>query len=125
MAEARTRSVRIRSRAAAILATAYVVAFASFWIAGTTAYLKFGHGFGKLLGFLYFPILLLPLGEGNQKLGALDIHSPVWLWWFALQMVLGIAAIWVYPYERRRPSRFDSGPRALFRASTVARTSRG
>ena len=104
---------------------AYVVAFASFWIAGTTAYLRFGHGLGKLLGFLYFPILLLPLGSGNQKLGALEVHGPVWLWWFALQMVLGIAAIWIYPYERRRPSRFESGPRALFRASTVARTSRG
>ena len=124
MAEARTRSVRIRSRAAGLLATAYVVAFASFWIAGATAYLKIGDGFGKLLGFLYFPILLLPFGEGDPKLGALDIHSPVWLWWFALQMVLGIAAIWAYPYERRRPSRFQSGPRALFRASTV-RASRG
>jgi hypothetical protein len=125
MAEARTRSVRIRSRAAGLLAAAYVVAFASFWIAGTTAYLKYGHGFSRLLGFLFFPILLLPLGAGKQPLGALDIHSSVWLWWFALQMVLGIAAILVYPYERRRPSRFDSGPRALFRASALARSSRG
>jgi hypothetical protein len=123
MAEARTRSVRIRSRAAGLLAAAYMVAFASFWIAGATAYLKIAHGFGKLLGFLYFPILLLPLGDSQQKLGALEIHSPVWLWWFALQMVFGIAAIWVYPYERRRPSRIDPGPRALTRASTVARSS--
>jgi hypothetical protein len=107
------------------LATAYVVAFASFWIAGTTAYLKFGDGFERLLGFLYFPILFLPLGHGSEKLGTLEVYGSVWLWWFALQMVLGIAAIWVYPYERRRPSRFDSGPRALFRASAVARTSRG
>jgi hypothetical protein len=124
MAEARTRSVRIRSRIAGLLGMAYVVAFASFWIAGITAYMKIGHGFSRLLGFLFFPILLLPFGDGTQKLRALDIHSPVWLWWFALQMVLGFAAIWVYPYERRRPSRFDSGPRALFRASTV-RASRG
>jgi hypothetical protein len=124
MAEARTRSVRIRSRTAGLLGVAYVVAFASFWIAGTTAYLKFGHGFAKMLGFLYFPILLLPIGDGPEKLGALEVHSEVWLWWFALQMVLGIAAIWIYPYERRRPSRFDSGPRALFRASSV-RASRG
>jgi len=125
MAEARTGTVRIRSRAAGLLATAYVVAFLSFWIAGITAYLKFGHGFERLLGFLYFPILLLPFGHGTEKLGTLDVYGSGWLGWFALQMVLGIAAMWVYPYERRRPSRFDSGPRALFRASTVARTSRG
>jgi hypothetical protein len=124
MAEARTGTVRIRSRAAGLLAAAYLVAFGSFWISGADAYLKFGDGFGRLLGFLYFPILLLPLGDGTQKLGALDVHSPVWLWWFALQMVLGVAAILIYPYERRRPSRVDPGPRA-FPAGTVARTSRG
>lgn len=120
MAEARTRSVRIRSRVAGVCAAGYVVALASFWLAGIAAYLAFGDGFEKILGFFYFPILLLPwVGEGT--VGGQEIASPVWLYWFALQMILAIAAIWIYPYERRfRPRLLAAGPRALSRASKVA-----
>ncbi len=125
MAEARTRSVRIRSRAAGLFAAAYFVALASFWLVGAAAYLKTAHGLSKLLGLLYFPILALPwVGKEGASIGALQVHDPIWLWWFALQMVLGIAAIWLYPYERPRGPRLEAGPRALIRARSVARASR-
>ena len=59
------------------------------------------------------------VGEGRSA--PRTIASPVWLYWFALQMVLAIAAIWIYPYERRfRPRLLAAGPRALSRASKVA-----
>jgi hypothetical protein len=123
MAEARTRSVRIRSRAAGLFAAAYVVALASFWVVGATAYLRFEHGSAKLVGLAYFPILMLPwVGHGN--FGALSVRSPIWLWWFALQMVLGITALWLYPYDRTRRPRLEAGPRALSRAGWVARVRR-
>jgi hypothetical protein len=92
-------SSRVRSRAAAICAAAYVVALASFWFVGAVAYLSWGTGASKLLGLAYFPILLLPV-VGKGMLGALRVHSPIWFWWFGLQMVLGVAAIWLYPHER-------------------------
>ncbi len=87
MAEARTRSVRIRGRAAGLFAAGYVVALASFWVAGIVAYAQSGHGWSRLLGLAYFPILF---------------RGAIWVWWFALQMVLGAAAIWLNPYERPR-----------------------
>jgi hypothetical protein len=105
MAEARTRSERIRSRAAVLFAAGYVLALASFWLAGIAAYAVSGHGLSKLLGLAYFPILLLPI-VGEKTLGGVQIHSTIWLWWFALQMILGVVAIWLYPHDRslrRRP----------------------
>src|SRR4249920_565104 len=107
MAEARTRSVRIRSRAAGLFAAGYCVALASFWIAGTVAYAVTEHGVPQLAGLAYFPILLLPF-VGHGTMGGLQIDSAVWIWWFALQMVLAVAAIGLNPYERprrRRPRR--------------------
>ena len=101
MAEARTRSVRIRSRAAGFLAAGYVVALTSFWVAGAAAYSHSAHGLSRWLGLAYFPILLLPV-VGKGTLGGLEVHSSIWVWWFALQMILGVAAIWLYPYERPR-----------------------
>jgi hypothetical protein len=108
------------------LAGAYVVALASFWVAGTIAYLQIEQGAAKLLGFLYFPILLLPwVGHGSDTtIGAFQVHSSIWIWWFALQMVLGIAAMLLYPYERRLRPRLEPGPRALSRARSRARVSR-
>lgn len=123
IAEARTRSVRIRSRAAGLFAAAYVVSLVSFWAVGAAAYLKVMDGPSKLLGLVYFPILLLPM-IGHGSIGALQVHSPMWFWWFALQMVLGIAAIWLYPYEHRLRPRLEPGPRALSRAGWVARVHR-
>ena len=103
MAKARTevaaRALKLRSQAAALCAAGYVVALASFWLVGAAAYLRFEHGPLKLLGLAYFPILLLPL-VGRGMLWTLHIGSSVWLWWFGLQMALGAAAIWLYPYER-------------------------
>ena len=105
MAEARTRSERMRSRAAVLFAAGYVVALTSFWLVGAAAYAVSGHGLTRLLGLAYFPILLLPfVGEGT--LGGLEIHSVIWVWWFALQMTLGVFAILLYPHNRslrRRP----------------------
>jgi hypothetical protein len=98
-------SSRIRSRAAAVCAAGYVVALTSFWFVGAVAYLTWGHGAAKLLGLLYFPILLLPVVGGRGMLGALHVHSSIWLWWFGLQMLLGVAAIWLYPHERSRRTR--------------------
>jgi hypothetical protein len=120
MAEARTRSVRIRSRAAGLVAAAYVISLASFWVVGAAAYLKTMDGPSKLLGLAYFPILLLPwIGRGS--IGALNhVDSPIWFWWFGLQMVLGIAAIWLWPYEHRLRPRLEPGQRALSRARSVA-----
>jgi len=105
MAKARTevaaRALKLRSRAAALCAAGYVVALASFWLVGAAAYLRFEHGPLKLMGLAYFPILLLPV-VGRGMLWTLHIGSSVWLWWFGLQMALGAAAIWLYPYERPR-----------------------
>lgn len=101
MAEARARSVRMRSRAAGLFAAGYVVALVSFWVMGAAAYLRWEQGPARLLGLAYFPILLLPF-VGRGMLGSLHVHSAIWMWWFGLQMVLGTAAIWLYPYERRR-----------------------
>jgi hypothetical protein len=119
MAEARTRSVRIRSRASGLFIAAYFVALASFWVVGAAAYLKTEHGVSKLLGLAYFPILALPWVGEDVKIGSLPVHDPIWLWWFALQMVLGIAAMWLYPYERVRGPRLEAGPRALIRARSA------
>lgn len=96
--------MRIRSRAAALFAAGYVIALTSFWIAGAAAYAASVHGLSRLLGLAYFPILLLPV-LGRGAIGGLEVRSSVWIWWFALQMVLGAAAIWFYPYGRRRRPR--------------------
>jgi hypothetical protein len=113
MAEARTEvaaRLKLRSRAAAVCAAGYVVALASFWLIGAAAYLRLEHGPLKLLGLAYFPILLLPV-LGHGMLGTLHIGSSIWLWWFGLQMLLGAAAIWLYPYERPgRAARTRIGP---------------
>jgi hypothetical protein len=125
VAEARTRSVRIRGRAAGLFAAGYVVALTSFWVAGTLAYAGSGHGFSRLLGLAYFPILVLPF-VGKGTLAGLEIHSAVWIWWFALQMVLGAAAIWLNPYERphhRRP-RFGVRRSGAPQARSLARMPR-
>ena len=121
MAEARTRSVRIRGRAAGLLAAAYFTAFVSFWIAGIVAYAGWGHGFTRLLGLAYFPILLLPV-LGHGTLDGLRVHSSIWVWWFALQMVLGAGAIWLNPYEREHKHRPGLGVRrsAMSRARSLA-----
>ena len=124
MAEARTRSVRIRSRAAALFAAAYIVALTTFWITGAAAYATTEHGLSRLLGLAYFPILLLPF-FGKGTLGGIQVHSAIWLWWFALQMILGAVAIWLYPYEppRHRPSRSATRAGAA-RARSLARMPR-
>ncbi|MGH2595254.1 MAG: hypothetical protein ACRDH7_04745 [Actinomycetota bacterium] len=116
MAEARARSVRMRSRAAGLLAAGYVVALVSFWVMGAAAYLRWEQGPARLLGLAYFPILLLPI-VGRGTFGSLHVHSAIWVWWFALQMVLATAAIWLYPYERRRHRR----PRLDARSSRTSR----
>jgi hypothetical protein len=111
MAEARVRSAWIRSRAAGLLAAAYVAAFTTFWVVGATAYGLSGHGLSRLAGLAYFPILLLPI-VGRGTLGSVEIHSAIWFWWFGLQMFLGAIAIWLYPYEpmrRRHPRRSRFG----------------
>lgn len=128
MAEARTRSERIRSRAAMLFAAGYLAALTSFWLAGAIAYAVSGHGLSKILGLAYFPILLLPM-IGEKTLAGIPIHSMVWVWWFALQMVLGVAAIWLYPHDRslrRRPyppragaPRAHASPRSLARVPRV------
>ena len=128
MAEARTRSVRLRSRAAGLFAAGYCVALTSFWITGAAAYALTDRGVERLAGLAYFPILLLPfLGHGT--LGGFQVHSAVWVWWFALQMVLAVAAIGLNPYEwprRRRPRRpRQAAPRpGLSGARPVARAPR-
>jgi hypothetical protein len=104
MAEARTRSVRIRGRAAGVFAAGYFAALISFWVAGIVAYAGWGHGFTRLMGLAYFPILLLPV-VGRGTLGGIEVHSAIWVWWFALQMVLGAGAIWLNPYEREHKHR--------------------
>ena len=111
MAEARTRSERIRGRAAGLFAAGYVVALTSFWVVGIVAYAQSGHGWSRLLGLAYFPILF---------------RGAIWVWWFALQMVLGVAAIWLNPYERARHRRPRLGmPRAgVTRARSLARMPR-
>jgi hypothetical protein len=116
MAEARARSLRMRSRAAGLFAAGYVVALVSFWVMGAAAYLRWAQGPSRLLGLAYFPILLLPF-VGRGTFGGLHVHSSIWVWWFALQMVLGAAAIWLYPYERRRLRR----PRLDARSSEARR----
>jgi hypothetical protein len=125
VAEARTRSARIRGRTAGFCAAGYVVALTSFWVAGVSAYAQQGHGFTRLLGLLYFPIILLPF-VGKGTLGGLQVHGDVWFWWFGLQMILGAAAIWLNPYERpsRRRSRLAESPAALRRARALARMPR-
>jgi hypothetical protein len=124
MAEARSevaaRAMKLRSRAAAVCAAGYVVALTSFWLVGAAAYLRFEHGPWKLLGLAYFPILLLPL-VGHGMVGTLHVGSSIWLWWFGLQMVLGAAAIWLYPYERpRRRSRAGMGRKKEVSGGTSA-----
>jgi hypothetical protein len=123
--EARTRSERIRGRAAGLFAAGYVVALTSFWVAGAVAYAGSVHGFSRLLGLAYFPILLLPF-VGKGTVAGIDVHSAVWVWWFALQMVLGAAAIWLYPYERphRRRPRFGVRRSSASRSRTLARMPR-
>jgi hypothetical protein len=123
--EARTRSVRIRGRAAGLFAAGYVVALTSFWVAGAVAYAGSGHGLSRLLGLAYFPILLLPF-VGKGTVAGIDVHSAVWIWWFALQMVLGAAAIWLNPYERphRRRPRFGVRRSGASRARPLARMPR-
>ena len=106
----------IRSRAALLFAAAYLVAVMSFWIVGADAYLRSVHGIGRFLGFAYFPILLLP-AIGRGTIGALPVHSSIWLWWFALQMALGAAAIWMYPHG----SRVHSPPNARSASGETAR----
>jgi hypothetical protein len=125
MAEARTRSVRIRGRAAGLFAAGYVVALTSFWVAGAVAYAESGHGLSRLLGLAYFPILLLPV-VGKGTLGGLEVHGAIWVWWFALQMILGAAAIWLNPYERphRLPPRFGVRRAGASRARSLARMPR-
>jgi hypothetical protein len=103
-----------------LCAAAYVVALTSFWVAGTAAYLRWGHGPSRLLGFAYFPILLLPV-VGRGVLGSLRVHSSIWLWWFGVQMILAAATIWLYPYERpRRLSRLAERHREVSRPNAPA-----
>jgi hypothetical protein len=93
MAEARVRSMRIRSRAAGLFAAGYVLTLATFWFAGIVVFAVYEEGLLRLAGLAYFPILLLPvMGYGT-----------VWFWLFALQMVLGAGAMWMYPYEQKNP----------------------
>jgi hypothetical protein len=125
MVEARTRSVRMRSRAAGLFAAGYIVAVTTFWVTGAAAYATTEHGLSRLLGIAYFPILLLPfIGKGT--LGGLEIHGAIWLWWFGLQMVLGAVAIWLYPYEppRHRQPRFRAPRAGVARVRPLARMPR-
>ena len=60
------------------------MALTSFWVAGIVAYAQQGHGFTRLLGLVYFPILLLPfVGKGTlgglagpQRYLALVVRAP-------------------------------------------------
>ena len=77
MVVARTRSERLRTWAAGVLAFFYVLAFLPLAIRGAATYLE---------------------------------------WWFGLQMIVGAAAIWLYPRElrRRRPlSAARAGERSI------------
>ncbi len=125
MAEARTRSERIRGRAAGLLAAGYFAALISFWVAGIVAYAGWGHGVTRLLGLAYFPILLLPF-IGRGTLGVIHVHSAIWISWFALQMVLGAGAIWLNPYEREHKHRPRLGRHrsGVSRARSLARMPR-
>jgi hypothetical protein len=111
-------ATKLRSRVAGVFAACYVVAMASFWLVGAAAFLRSEHGPASLAGLLYFPILLLPF-IGRGMLGVLHIRSPIWLWWFALQMFVGVAAIWLYPYDHpNRRFRLTMGGRGVSRTSS-------
>jgi hypothetical protein len=101
VARTQPRSTRARAKLAVVLAIFYLVTVAGFWIAGALAYVDGFHGPVRLLGLLYVPILALPV-TGHGALAGLAVRSPIWLWWFGLQVVLAVATIGVFPFDRWR-----------------------
>lgn len=116
--------MRIRTWAARFLVLAYLLSFGVFWFEGVQAYLRFASGPERFLGFAYLPILLLP-SIGSGTVDGIVVHSVVWWWLFALQMVLGAAAIFMYPNERPRwripdrPGRLAGGSAGIPRAPRI------
>ena len=88
MADARRPIVRLRALLAGACGVAYVIGALAFLLA--LAARLFGH---------------------------VSFQGVNWLAWFVVEMALGIAAIWLYPYER--PSR-----RLQLRMRLARRTSR-
>ncbi len=101
----------MRARLAGFFGLLYVVAVVSFWIAGVATYLRDFDGLSRFLGFLYVPILALPL-IGHGRILGMPAHSPIWWWWFGAQLMIGTAAIWMYPYEPQRLNRVEMARRA-------------
>jgi hypothetical protein len=119
MSLARSRSRRIRRWAFRFFISAYLVAFGVFWVEGARAYLQIASGPARLLGFAYLPILFLPV-IGTGTVDGIVVRSAVWWWLFALQMGLGVAAMFVYPSERPRWRNSDRPGRALSRSGDTA-----
>ena len=113
--------MKFRTWAARFLLMAYLLSFGVFWFEGARAYLHVASGPERFLGFAYLPILLLP-SIGSGTVDGIVVHSVVWWWLFALQMVLGAAAIFTYPNERPRwrnpgrPARVAAGSAGIARA---------
>ncbi|MGH2596345.1 MAG: hypothetical protein ACRDH7_10335 [Actinomycetota bacterium] len=107
------RARTLRAGLAVILAILYGISVLSFWLAGAIAYLEGFHGPARFLGFAYVPSLLLPI-VGRGEIAGIDVRSPVWVWWFVVQLALAFGAVWIYPHEHvsRRALRQVS-PRAV------------
>lgn len=88
---------QMRARASAVLGSLYLLAAVTFWAAGAAAYMSDFTGPARFLGFVYVPILLLSFIAH----GPTGVHESLWIWWFALQLALGAAAVWTFPYDRR------------------------
>ncbi len=119
MSLARSRSVRLRRWAFRFFICAYLVAFGVFWVEGARAYLQVASGPARMLGFAYLPILFLPV-IGNGTVDGMVVRSAVWWWLFALQMGLGVAAMFVYPSERPPWRLSDRARRSLARSGGTA-----
>jgi len=86
----RTRSAGLRALAAAVLGLAYVLGMVA--------------------------LLLALIGRGLDA--TLHVHGLDVVAWFALLMAIGVAAIWVYPYDRpsrpaEPPARTGTPPRTV------------
>ncbi len=89
--------LQTRARVSAVLGGLYILAAVTFWAAGAATYMSAFTGAARFLGLLYVPILLLPFVAH----GSAGVHGSLWIWWFAAQLALGAAAVWIYPYDRR------------------------
>jgi hypothetical protein len=94
-------SIRARTRASMCLAILYVISVVSFWLVAIAAFAQGFSGPARFLGILYLPALLLPV-IGRGSVAGIAVHSQIWLWWFACQFALALAAATISPRERRR-----------------------